>query len=217
VRRLCQEIIIVDAEEDPGYAYDAYFKLKHAVEREMGARLSIPDIEWLRELACGDAPFCKEAAYPPQEQPAWRESAIAPLSEGYIEHIPYRAPNACPPEASGTAGNTCDFDRIRVLYLKLAYHPDHDPDADLAPPKESTVLRQVFNDSKCCQKKAACWPEQSIKCDAPFPQLPTKIQSMTPQHFVAYRRLGCRLAVGPLAQALGGKLDPTETQDRCGK
>lgn len=215
VRRLCQEIIIVDAEEDPGYAYDAYFKLKHAVEREMGARLNIPDIEWRRELACGDAPFCKEAAYPPQEQPAWRESAIAPLSEGHIEHMPYRSPSACPPEASGKAGNACGFDRIRVLYLKLAYHPDHDPDAGLASPEESTVLRQAFCDSVCCQKKAAAWPEQSIKCDAPFPQLPTLSQSMSPQHFSAYRHLGCRLALGPLAKALGHERDPNEALQLC--
>lgn len=215
VRRLCQEIIIVDAEEDPGYAYDAYFKLKHAVDREMGARLNIPDIERRRQLACGGAPFCKETAYPPQEQPAWRESAIAPLSEGYIDHMPYRSPNACPPEASDTARNACGFDRIRVLYLKLAYHPDFDPDDALCRPEEPTLLRQTFADTLNCQAKAADWPEQSKKCDAPFPQLPTLSQSMTPQHFSAYRHLGCRLAVGQLTRSLGGEIDPNEALNWC--
>lgn len=217
VRRLCQEIFIVDAEEDPGYAYDAYFKLKHAVEREMGASLNIPEIESRRRLACGNTAFCKEIAGRPQDQPAWHKSAIKPLSVGSIDRLPYRSPKACPPEPSGAAGRACNFDSIRVLYLKLAYHRDHDPEAEFIQPTELD-LREVFDQTRSCQDKAAAWPEQSIKCDPPFPQLPTLSQSMSQQHFAAYRHLGCRLALGPLAKVLSdGSIDvkPAEARQRC--
>ena len=35
IRRLCRNIIIVDAEYDPQYTFGAYFKLKENIEREM--------------------------------------------------------------------------------------------------------------------------------------------------------------------------------------
>ena len=45
VRRLCQRIVIVDAEHDPEYVFNAYFKLKAALRAEFGVDLSLPVLD----------------------------------------------------------------------------------------------------------------------------------------------------------------------------
>jgi hypothetical protein len=45
VRRLCERIIVVDAEHDPTYEFEAYYNLKRALRRDMGVDLYVPDLE----------------------------------------------------------------------------------------------------------------------------------------------------------------------------
>ncbi len=218
VRRLCREIIIVDAEEDTGYGYDAYFKLKGALEREMGVELKIPEIEDRRRQACENRLACNGSEkLPPQDQDVWRGAAADPLSEGWIKYLPYRHPDSCPTikQQEQSTGAHCTSDSIRVLYLKLAYHPNPKQDfkwknntvnciAQKCNTQECSAFEKLENSLRCTfEETAVCTAPTQEGCNAPFPQLPTRVQSMSPEHFDAYRNLGCKLALGPLAQALG--------------
>lgn len=49
VRRSCRNIIVVDAEHDPRYLFEAYFLLKDALLAEMGVTLSVPAIDRCRD------------------------------------------------------------------------------------------------------------------------------------------------------------------------
>ena len=45
VKRLCKTVIIVDAEHDPGYTFEAYRVLKEGIKTDMRAEFSVPEIE----------------------------------------------------------------------------------------------------------------------------------------------------------------------------
>ena len=45
VRRLCKEIIVVDAEYDPSYVFEAYSLLKHNLSTQLGVSLRIKEID----------------------------------------------------------------------------------------------------------------------------------------------------------------------------
>jgi hypothetical protein len=45
VRRLCKEILIIDAEYDHRYTFEAYFKLTSALSKEMQVELGVLDID----------------------------------------------------------------------------------------------------------------------------------------------------------------------------
>lgn len=233
IRRLCREIIIVDAEEDPGYGYDAYFRLKGALEREMGVELNVPEIEDRRRVACGPRIGCDGAQrLPHHEQPGWREAAERPLTTGEIRNLPYRHPDHCPSAARPESPDTkdCATDAVQVHYLKLAYY------SEIEPQREPTVAIETSGKqpSAVCDKRGcadeleeslhkAFWDKrkrdepQAAGAPAPFPQLPTRSQWMSPEHFDAYRNLGCRLALGPVADAIrGGKMfDDEAIASKC--
>jgi hypothetical protein len=233
VRRLCREIIIVDAEEDPGYGYDAYFRLKGALEREMGAELHIAEIENRRRAACGSRIGCDGAQrLPHHEQPGWREAAERPLATGEIRNLPYRHPDHCPsaarPESPGT--KDCATDEVQVHYLKLAYYSGIEPQREPAVAIEASGKQPsaVCDKRGCADEleeslRKAFWDKrkrdepQAAGAPAPFPQLPTRSQWMSPEHFDAYRNLGCRLALGPVADAIrGGKMfDDEAIASKC--
>jgi len=48
IRRLCGTIIIVDAEHDPEYKFGSYFKLKDALQSQMGVELTVNDIDIIK-------------------------------------------------------------------------------------------------------------------------------------------------------------------------
>ncbi len=45
VRRMCQNIIVVDGESDPNYQFEGYHRLKDALRREMGVDFSVTNID----------------------------------------------------------------------------------------------------------------------------------------------------------------------------
>ena len=220
VRRLCRQIVIVDAEEDPGYGYGAYFRLKGALEREMGAELHIPKIEDRRRSACGTRLGCDGAqGLPHHEQPGWREAAEYPLTTGEIRNLPYRHPGRCPSsgQQSPPGPKPCATDVLRVHYLKLAYFSEIEPQANPTAANGATGKRAsaVCDNRGCAHEleeslRTAFWDKrkrdetQAAGAPAPFPQLPTRTQWMSPEHFDAYRNLGCRLALGPVTDAIRG-------------
>ena len=114
VRRLCRSIIMVDAEHDPYYRYEAYYHLKDVLAREMGVSFRIPDIEASRphpdlqrsadEPRCGAKQRVMDRPYLGQ---AWKRAAARPVMTGTICCLPYGV-------RPGRA------ETISVAYIKLA-------------------------------------------------------------------------------------------------
>lgn len=207
VRRLCREIVIVDAEEDPRYAYGAYFKLKQALAREMSVDLKIDAIEERRQRVCDGLIECPERddASPPHEQWAWRETGRQPVTSGLIKDLPY-----CPP---GSADCNNLPTEVRVHYVKLAYVPLPLESAAVLPTDEPLAQQLERDFQRVHAQTAACFAAAPPSgCKAPFPQVPTTVQSFAPDHFDAYRNLGCRIALQHLAPMLDGAARRTAEQ-----
>jgi hypothetical protein len=123
IRRLCENIVIVDAEQDEQFQFGAYFKLRDAVRSELGAELRIDRIETIT-ASCKNADVgC--AATEAEEKMAvarerWRMAAETPVMHGAISDLPY-----C--ERVGGESTGCikrrDSKELKVQYVKLAYLP----------------------------------------------------------------------------------------------
>lgn len=108
-RRLCRNIIVVDGEEDGGYAFEAYKKVKRAIKGEMHAALAAPEIDrrerhyWMREVEMNGS---RQIRWQPENG---HLEPPPPVMEGRIGHFPYRDEDRI----------VSDVD-INVVYLKLA-------------------------------------------------------------------------------------------------
>jgi hypothetical protein len=80
IRRLCDRIIIVDAEYDPAYTFGSYFKLKDAVLAEFGADLSVKEID--------DLPRCDNVSSGQCLQDG-RFNRIHPVMKGSVSSFPW--------------------------------------------------------------------------------------------------------------------------------
>jgi hypothetical protein len=233
VRRLCEEIVIVDAEYDPHYAFPAYFNLKRAIAEEMGAELVVNDIEKLRKschAVVGCEPSEAEKARPEQGR-RWQQVGRKPVMTGTIRQLPY-----CEPRHGAEVKGWSDCKEpeskaeLQVRYVKLGFVPDSWRDAE--PPeefvkdfcKESSPVEagsgpmpsidKAFRDSLRCEKNEKRRPH------APFPQLTTQVQSYEPELFAAYRNLGCVIGYGRLAPLLAGGSatpGPVQVEQACGR
>lgn len=191
VRRLCEQIIIVDAEEDSGYTFGAYFILKQALENELGVQLKIDEIENLRKISCpniGCDPGERLTKFP-EDALAWKIVGAKPVMSGTISKLPYCAP-------TGPRGPRCEKGVIDVHYVKLAYVPPNE--TGRMSRLEQSLLDAYLATSECAD--STC----SNRSHAPFPQLPTSIQNMPPTHFAAYRNLGCRAVLAHLLKERPG-------------
>lgn len=131
VRRLCEHIVVVDAEHDPDYEFESYFVLKQALRRDLHVELRVPSIEalasdeWtLREgridRAIRSGGEIDASQHPPRtnlpplktfdilESTRWKAVAARPVMSGTIASLPYPGRG----------------DVLGVTYLKLAYHAD---------------------------------------------------------------------------------------------
>jgi hypothetical protein len=114
VRRGCTRIIIVDAEHDPTYIFDAYRRLQKGLRTEMGVSFEVPDIErrFLQPRPARDMPVCVDG-------PRWGAAARHPVMNGQIAQLPAAATSDKGSQARSS---------IPVLYIKMAYHSSIDKD-----------------------------------------------------------------------------------------
>ena len=188
VRRLCRTIVIVDAEHDPEYAFNSYFKLKDALRAEFGVDLSVPALDDLRVETVGKVAVEREAAPPPatldglplrtltvdRSLPAGRRGMQ--YSEGSIRAFPMPA---APPEGQA----------IWVAYIKLAL-----TESDLANDSYPTTVTNYWRRSR---EGFTPTPEAPNKCresdvllaSCVFPQESTLRQNFDGSQFKAYRDL----------------------------
>lgn len=128
VRRLCRNILVVDAEHDPGYEFEAYYVLKRALRRDMNVELKIPELEEIAEDERSLREFRIDAQIRADREPEprpkgfenfppiktidildsfrWKSVAAKPVMRGRIAHLPYPGRKS---------------DELNVDYIKLAY------------------------------------------------------------------------------------------------
>src|SRR5207249_11711551 len=89
VRRLCQQITIVDAEYDPAYKFESYIKLKTQLKEELNAELAVEEIDrFLTNTQTGDTEGhgCKDE----NERCKPMFSGETPIMSGRIGPFPFK-------------------------------------------------------------------------------------------------------------------------------
>jgi len=183
VRRLCRQITIVDAEHDPGYTFESYFKLKAALRRDMHVDLSVPEIDRVdRSLEWENQTGSRAGR--------WREVPVkpgvtwaTPVADGSIGRFPVESDE-----------QTTDL-TLKVKYVKLSIDrrlfEEGTTDASGKPTYKEAIdhygLRVVsFFRTQC--------PEHTQKTQpCPFPQYSTVDQSYSEEQFMAYVELGYQI------------------------
>jgi hypothetical protein len=136
VRRLCKNIIIVDAETDPLYTFSSYYKLKNAVRSEMGARMSVDGI-YEDPAEVNDRPS------------GWRFKEREPIMKGRVKSIPLGENDV----------------KLNIAYIKLSVSdddlPKYGPHAkdEWNNDKKCRETRSGFSESEA--ERMSCFPNYS--------------------------------------------------------
>ncbi len=110
LRRGCRQIVIVDAEYDPDYVFEAYRRLKRAVREELGMTLSVPEIDRslvARNLLPDDLDL--DAVGVQKAGPAFSGAAPISVMKGWARYLPIARP-----------AQPVDLRVITVKYVKLS-------------------------------------------------------------------------------------------------
>ena len=204
VTRGCARIIVVDAEHDPTYVFDAYRRLKQGLRSEMGVTFAVDEI---------DRKFLPLPPGKPKpvsvDDPRWTKAATTPVMKGTIAAIPFGASIEAPPS-------------IPVLYIKMAYHANPLEGSDVGAAWETELDKTVCPSggpvTEACKAfqrrqrsiREAFDKQRSLPCTfnpstsdygkiferCPFPQRSTKVQDYSPTDYVAWRDLGRLLIDG---------------------
>jgi hypothetical protein len=190
IKRLCRNILIVDAEYDPNYQFGAYVKLKKAVKRELGADLTISaldsllDWEKINQVTGEDyAHYCEEKGC---RKTNLHFDSGHPVMEGSITGFPSPLVDEDPIETNA------DW-MMNVNYVKLSI------DWGTSDGTRPTILGEDFKNRygetvgkflAGVQVSSDCSTQNPEACQKPFPQLPTLKQSFKPNQMRAYIDLG---------------------------
>jgi hypothetical protein len=191
VKRLCREIIVVDAEFDPNYQFVGYFKLKNALRSEMQVDLEIegidklqPKLEWkdsnTKPNAFVDRKPCEK--FNPYDAKKCFDTS-SPVFNGYISYFPAKA-----------LDSTIAQRKIDITYIKLSID-----DKLFAGFPTDNPLAGVYSDAREYYGKDLV--EYYLKSrinddcgqwafDCKFPQYTTLDQSYSSEQFKAYIDLG---------------------------
>jgi len=189
IRRLCGQIIMVDAEYDPDYTFGAYFRLKHAVENELHTTMQLfpesgsLDVERIEpEVTAKQTP----SNFDDDKPGNWRQEISRShydkqyaILHGAIGPFPIESPS------SGKVDDiTLDF-----IYIKMAVNPDPAWGNDMLTRHygEDAAKYYLASRTNSCAKRpyvlSSFW-----KCE--FPMYSTLHQNFAPEQFAAYVGLG---------------------------
>ena len=198
IRRLCENIIIVDAEQDEQFQFGAYFKLKEAVRAELGAVLKVPQIEAITG-SCKDAFVGCKADEAWEKEPVagerWRQAASNPVMTGTVGELPY-----CEKVSDASSFAHCLREReqkqLNVYYVKLAYLPAallaavrHENLGDVAPKRgnkaEVAVRKRVEEIMLFCSSTLSASQEKNRKPTQKSPERSRKkpVEESLDKHF----------------------------------
>lgn len=189
IRRLCQTIVIVDAEYDPHYMFEAYFKLKHAVEREMHVTFTLDkgsshDVEIIPEQMEMHSNLTT-VSYQTLPDLSQTFDHSRPVIRGQIKLFPRETPGDAKP--------------LEIIYIKMALDQRF-KDWDRLNPKEREGLQNNYGPAvtsyalssvrNTCAKRPYLF-SKLWKCS--FPQYDTTHQNFAPEQFTAYVELGAHI------------------------
>ena len=193
VRRICENIILVDAEHDPNYIFEAYFKLKEALGRELSVSTKLDRQPAHLNLAGTvddiDAAIEKQRTLQNVDDSEW----IAPITKQYFSRRQ--------PVMSGTISTlplTFPSGVIRkdlqLTYIKLALDEEEFKNVTGAD-KEAlsakygkevvTYVDSVLTNDCELRPRVFAWFK-----DCAFPHYPTTYQNYAESQFAAYVKLG---------------------------
>jgi hypothetical protein len=185
IRRLCEEVIISDAEFDPSYQFGAYRKLKDALAKEMHVALSVEGID----KAIGDdergltsSPHGSADYLAPQRAcpPVGSFDGTQPVMRGIVRSFPVL-------ESTGIVDRAID-----MVYLKLSLDRREFDDALVAGTADLSALQAKYSPDVVNWYEARRKVEQGCP---DFPQLSTVHQNFTPTQFRAYVDLGYKMVL----------------------
>jgi hypothetical protein len=197
VRRLCENIILIDAEYDPDYTFEAYFKLKEALGRELSVSTKLDAQPAHLKLKGGvdsiEAAIEKERTRQNVDKSDW----IAPVTRQYFSRRQ--------PVMSGTISTfpltfslPPPYDKVRknlqLTYIKLAL--DEEEFKNVTGPAKQTLYDKygeevvtyydtVLNGTCELRPRVFAWFK-----DCAFPHYPTTYQNYSENQFAAYVKLG---------------------------
>jgi hypothetical protein len=205
VRRLCDNIIIIDGEEDEKYWFDSYFKFRDAIKRETGANVRLiprpvplandPKVAQDVPKAVQDVEALETPARTPEERgkrSPFRDDV--PVVTGTIRSFPL-------PDGAGGV----KWKPINLAYVKLAVDPRPFKRWENKTPNERQEVYDEYGEvmSKFYLSTARTKGEASagsFTCERSdwfvpcvFPQLSTFHQSFSPAQFQAYVELGASI------------------------
>jgi hypothetical protein len=180
VKRLCDNIVVVDAEHDPDLVFEGYRKARDAISADMSAAFCVPDIEAvLPDDKRAKERGCSPAA-PPPTRPTFA-TFVTPIMQGCITRFPFPAgPYA---DTAQLPGSVVDVSPS-VTYIKLSVDSNH---LERYP---SSVVK-AYNASSRDDPRGSRFPQHS-----------THIQSFTPELWLAYVELGETLGKSVTAENL---------------
>lgn len=193
VRRVCENIILVDAEYDPNYTFEAYFKLKEALARELSVSMTLDkqpaDLKLNGTVDDIDAAIEKQRTLENVDKNDWISpitkqyfSRRYPVMGGTISTIPLTFP-------SGVIRKD-----LNLTYIKLALDEEEFRNVTSSFKEALTakygkevvtyVDSVLTNDCKL-RPRLFAWFK-----DCAFPHYPTTYQNYAESQFEAYVKLG---------------------------
>jgi hypothetical protein len=191
VKRLCRKIIVVDAEFDPNYQFNGYFKLKNALRNEMQVELEIEGIEKLQpelEWEDRDAKSNVFVSRKPCEKFNLYDAkncfdTSKPVLKGSISYFPVEMPD----------GTITQYE-IGVTYIKLSIDdkifdgfPTDDPLAEVYSDAREYYGKDLVEYYLKSRMNNDC-QQRFFSCE--FPHYTTWDQIYNSEQFKAYIDLG---------------------------
>ncbi|MDH4186971.1 MAG: patatin-like phospholipase family protein, partial [Nitrospira sp.] len=189
VRRLCENIILVDAEYDPNYAFEAYFKLKEALGRELSVSTKLDpqpaNLNLKGSIDDIDTVIEKQRTIKNVDKSDWIEpitkqyfSRRQPVMSGTISTIPL------------TFSSNVIRKDLKLTYIKLALDEEEfrnkQIDLNAKYGKEVvTYYESVLNGTCELRPRVFAWLK-----DCAFPHYATTYQNYAESQFAAYVKLG---------------------------
>ncbi|MBM3569572.1 MAG: hypothetical protein FJX46_12570 [Alphaproteobacteria bacterium] len=195
VRRGCGEIIAVDAEHDPNFGFDGYFRLKSAIARHMGAETDIPELRAIEVISAGLANKTRKG-----NGTAFVDTVYVPIVKGKAGGKKFseggKVLNGCIGEFPGLGNGGASL-RIPLRYVKLSIEPEW-WDADSSGSTRQRLAQRhgmAVSDRFMNRKTKECAEGRFFDSDCPFPQEATSDQDFDTEQYRAYRDLGFSIAM----------------------
>lgn len=140
IRRGCQKIIVVDAEQDAAYEFEGYFNLQKALlaPRSLNVAINIPEIDRVAATHAHATNALSKSALVSSIQKQW---ATEPFQLGTVGLFPVPKDNQETPPTNWV--HQFDWRALQIAYIKPAHTPMSDEDC-----KKVLQIKKYFRGDK---------------------------------------------------------------------